>query len=681
MIFSKPVILIIGICLLTCTSVDGQQNSGLQEKHFKSDVQQVDSSAGLQMDFSRLSRDEVYSVIDSLTSVDLKKAMDYCSRYIQFAASHNNPNLHGSVWEWMASLHWVAGELDQGIDCHRKARSIFLEAGNKGKAGYSLSNIGLYKYYSGQRDSAMIYYLESIKELQETKNFHELAIAYYNLGNFFSEMKNFSKAELYQSQAVKVARVNRDTSVLINTVFALGKIEAEKNNLQEAYINYREAAAYAEVINRTTLVGVINAELCEVAFKMNRLESAMVFGRKAMAASLSVKDIPTYMEACVNLSNVYERTGNSKERTKILRDALAREKEASDTWFTIGIYKWLARASFKLGDYKRAYELLANADYVDDSAKRISSNRLNTEMEMKFRTAEKEKELSQKQLQIAQKDLQIQKNRVVMYYTIAVLLVVLLIALILFLQIRNRKLEHARELKSIKQQKDLQLMQALINGEEKERSRIAKDLHDGVAGMLAAVKMHFSTISSQMEAVVHTEGYKRGLKLLDEAAGEIRKTSHNLMPEVLLQHGLDEALSRYCSSISNTGSIMIDYDSIGRISRFTESFELSVYRIVQELLNNILKHSRATNAIVQISQQNEILSIAIEDNGIGFSESSLATEGMGLKSLRSRIRAINGRMELESGDGTGVSVYLEFETDNFKKERSSEYEQDQVGNS
>jgi signal transduction histidine kinase len=201
-----------------------------------------------------------------------------------------------------------------------------------------------------------------------------------------------------------------------------------------------------------------------------------------------------------------------------------------------------------------------------------------------------------------------------------------------------------------------------MQGEERERSRIAKDLHDGVAGMLAAVKMHFSSISLSLGGVLQTEGYQQGIRLLDEASQEVRKTSHNLMPEVLLRHGLDEALRRYCGSINNSSKLVMQYDSFGESGRFVDSFELSVYRIVQELLNNIVKHSGASESIVQLSFQPGFLSITIEDNGIGLSKGSLVKDGMGLHSLRSRIQAINGKIELDSDTGSGVNAYLEFET-------------------
>ena len=225
-------------------------------------------------------------------------------------------------------------------------------------------------------------------------------------------------------------------------------------------------------------------------------------------------------------------------------------------------------------------------------------------------------------------------------------------------------------MESMQQEKEIQLLQAVMQGEEKERSRIAKDLHDGVAGMLAAVKMHFKSIAMHVGGVLKTEGYQQGIQLLDEASQEVRKTSHNLMPEVLLQHGLDEAVRRYCNNVTNSSKLMVQYYPIGEIGRFIDSFELSVYRIVQELLNNIVKHSKASEAIVQITHQSGLLSITIEDNGIGLPKEGQQKDGIGLKSLQSRVKAMNGKIEFDSTSGQGLNAYLEFETIGLVKEEA-----------
>jgi signal transduction histidine kinase len=288
-------------------------------------------------------------------------------------------------------------------------------------------------------------------------------------------------------------------------------------------------------------------------------------------------------------------------------------------------------------------------------------------LEVQYKSAQKEKTIAQKSLEVAQKEVQLQKSRQLTLYSTGSTLVALLVALLVYLHFRNKRRLHQRQLQSLQQEKEIHLLQAVMQGEEKERSRIAKDLHDGVAGMLAAVKMHFNSVALHIGGVLQTEGYQQGLKLLDEASQEVRKTSHNLMPEVLLQHGLDEAIRRYCNNVTNSRKLLVQYDSIGEVGRFVDSFELSVYRIVQELLNNIVKHSRASEAIVQITSQQQFLSITIEDNGIGLSNDHQQKDGIGLKSLQTRVKAMNGKIEFDSAAGQGLNAYLEFETAGLEK--------------
>ncbi|HEY1022807.1 MAG TPA: ATP-binding protein, partial [Flavisolibacter sp.] len=275
--------------------------------------------------------------------------------------------------------------------------------------------------------------------------------------------------------------------------------------------------------------------------------------------------------------------------------------------------------------------------------------------------------LSQQLLRIAEKEVQLQKSRQMTFFSIGSAVTACFLTMLIYLHFRGRRKLHQQQLQTLQQEKELHLLQAVMQGEEKERSRIAKDLHDGVAGMLAAVKMHFNSMALHVGGVLQSEGYRQGIVLLDEASQEVRKTSHNLMPEVLLQHGLDEAIHRYCNNITNSNKLRVQYDAIGEMGRFVDSFELSVYRIVQELLNNIVKHAKASEAIVQLSCQNHLLAITIEDNGIGIAKDAAQKDGIGLKSLKSRVKAMNGRLEFDSVSGQGLNAYLEFETAGLEK--------------
>jgi signal transduction histidine kinase len=207
--------------------------------------------------------------------------------------------------------------------------------------------------------------------------------------------------------------------------------------------------------------------------------------------------------------------------------------------------------------------------------------------------------------------------------------------------------------------KEMQLIEALVEGEEKERSRIARDLHDGVASIIAGAKMQLTALAEQVEEVQERKEFKQSISLLDNAAAQVRNTSHNLMPEVLLEKGLDGALLRYCQSISSN-KLQFTYASVGEAKRFTPNFELSLYRIIQELIGNIMKHSGASTALVQRSFRDKLLSFTIEDNGKGFNTHQQG-KGTGLQSIQKRVRSMNGTIDLSSEPGKGTSIYLEFE--------------------
>ena len=181
--------------------------------------------------------------------------------------------------------------------------------------------------------------------------------------------------------------------------------------------------------------------------------------------------------------------------------------------------------------------------------------------------------------------------------------------------------------------------------------------------MIAAAKMHFSSLSSTISPILESKGYVQGMDLLENASIQVRRTSHNLMPEILLENGLEKAIDRYCTSISNR-SLQLLFIPLGNINRFNAGFELALYRIVQELINNIIRHSKATQALLQLSQNQNILTLSVEDNGDGFLTENI-TDGTGLGSIRKRVNALTGHLEICSQINKGTQVYLEFELRNL----------------
>lgn len=204
---------------------------------------------------------------------------------------------------------------------------------------------------------------------------------------------------------------------------------------------------------------------------------------------------------------------------------------------------------------------------------------------------------------------------------------------------------------------DLQKALLIMNAEERERSRIARNLHDGICGTLAAVKMHLSAVQGQ-HPFRDSADFQTALSLLDEVSHEVRKTAHSLMPEVLQNYGLDEALRRYCQNLAPCCRAQINYYRFGEPVRFEPGFELATYRITQELMHNAIRHAQAKQLLVQLNLDEDMV-LTIEDDGIGFSQEQLSP-GSGLDNLQQHVNSLGGAICWESNEGEGTSVTITF---------------------
>jgi len=246
--------------------------------------------------------------------------------------------------------------------------------------------------------------------------------------------------------------------------------------------------------------------------------------------------------------------------------------------------------------------------------------------------------------------------------------VLLIAAFLAYRNIRQRSILVKKETELQKQQireleKDKQLVavDSMLKGQEDERSRLAKDLHDGLGGLLSGVK--FSLRNMKDNLIMTPDNmtvFERSLDMIDTSIKELRRVAHNMMPEMLTKFGLDEAVKEYCNTVNTTNLLTVKYQSVGMENRVEGSTEIIVYRIVQELLNNTLKHAAATDVFVQLVREANRLSIVVEDNGKGF-DTNLITEskGAGWMNIRSRVDYLKGQLDIHSEPGKGTLVNIE----------------------
>ncbi|MEM9547384.1 MAG: ATP-binding protein, partial [Bacteroidota bacterium] len=218
-----------------------------------------------------------------------------------------------------------------------------------------------------------------------------------------------------------------------------------------------------------------------------------------------------------------------------------------------------------------------------------------------------------------------------------------------------------QEIEKLLKDQELSTIRNILDIQEKERVRIAKDLHDRLGSMLSMVKLHFQNTNQKLDELksANLDAYNKANSLLDEACGEVRKIAHNLSSGILKNFGLVAAIEELKNSLVNTKQYSVEFVTHRINQRFFPELEVAIYRIIQELISNIIKHAEATEISIQLLNKDSELHLEVSDNGLGFSNSKEDyMKGMGLKNIESRLQTFEGKMRIDARPKHGVSVFI-----------------------
>jgi len=362
--------------------------------------------------------------------------------------------------------------------------------------------------------------------------------------------------------------------------------------------------------------------------------------------------------------------------SKLLEVASYVEQKQSLRNKQLVFYK-LAHTYSKLGQGKQAiewferYKLLTDTIFANRSDERI------LELEKKYQTAEKENELLRLKEENQQNQIKLNRTRMIIGIVISSSIIFAILTLFIYNSLKNKKYLAEQkerllfeELKSNRQQEKLSVFNAMLQGEERERSRIARDLHDGLGGMLASVKLKLSAVANKKKGE-SAENRNRAMSLdpiihqLDHSVNELRRVARNMMPESLLYMSLEASLQDLCNMMAHQ-DLQIHFQATGLRNNYEHSFLITVYRIVQELLSNSVKHSGADQIWVQCLDADEVFNLTIEDNGKGFDPNKEINrqKGMGISNIQNRIQLLDGHLEIDAAEGRGASFHIQLKHEN-----------------
>ena len=502
----------------------------------------------------------------------------------------------------------------------RKAESI----GDRELIGDSNILLGLIYNDSGDPRLAIHYLKKGLNLLPfHSHQKHEISQRYHallNMGQCYLKLKEYGPAVYYLRKAIQAAANQKDYRVLAIASCLLGNAYYDKEKYDLAGQQYKSGLQYALSINDWDAAVLFYPHLFHYYYRQKQYTRALAALRSGLQL---VKQTPGRIATLPRKDFYIE---------------------------LVAIYRLL-------GNYSKALEAQrAVLEITEQINQQISSQQqhLHQLLDVQERTIllkDSERKIQQVLLQ---------RNR---QWNIVLSILLALLAVIfgvVYYGLRQRqkfeRLQQQNRLFELEQQREIATLKAMIDGEEQERNRLANELHNGVGSLLVSARHSLERRNRLTTLSMDSES----LKLIDNAYDEVRRIAHNLMPHALQSAGLTVALEQFCEMVDQSTQLQTTLQIYGLSERLEPSLELWLYRIVQELVSNILKHARATTALVQLSYANGLIHLTVEDNGQGFVVSEiLQGHGFGLRQLTDRATYLHGTVHIESEPGSGTSIFIE----------------------
>jgi signal transduction histidine kinase len=502
----------------------------------------------------------------------------------------------------------------------------------------------------GDNDSALqiLYKARQATEKMKRPDTLLLAQIYNNTGTAWMQKRELDKGNQYHHMAETLALQIKDTILLASIYTNAGVASMERKDTPGG-VTYLEQAL-SLYLNK-------NASH-RIAFVYYALGVAQRDQQKAIAYYRQALDIDstTAFAAGVyqGLGSAYYLMGQYKEAIPFYNKA--EQICGAERLMTHRLANYSALSSIyeKTGDYVKAYQYQVAYANLNDSLLNTEKQKALGQLEIKYRVAEKNKEIAQG------KALVYKLQRSVILSAAAVLLI-LLIAGIIWLKNKQKQKIQSIQIRNLEQQQKIEHLHSKMQGEEEERSRIARELHDGVNVLLSATKMNYAALGKEYKGLPETNTYREIMQLLNDMGLELRTITYKLVPQLLIQQSLPDAIETFCELIQKGNTLHIELQTYGSFTALPPELCFSIYRIIQELVHNIVKHAKATQVLIALVHQDELLQLTIEDNGCGFDPENVS-KGLGLKSIRSRVQDIDGKILFSSQPDIGTSVEIEVAT-------------------
>ncbi len=604
------------------------------------------------------------AILNSDESLNSKEGREYLGQIFDNIRKLEDPNLKDSIinkielkfpeLDCSLALHKSKTLRTQGffeeskkatlnvIECAKQSEDIFL-------LGSAYREMGIVYDNLLQSSIAIDYILKALLEFQKIDNKTGMADCYISLGIIKYNLNDFKAPIEYYHKALDVMKNEESDAIMKkrNLIYNnLGDVYKMNWNKEESLkyllmsMEYYENHADDEIMP-FTLFNIGNLYYSEgkteiaYNYKIEGIEKAREFGMKNTELSQKIR-----------LSLDYLKEGRATESEDVALSCLEEIEKMKDWKLQRQVYAALDQIYLAKNELALARHFYIKLQNLKDSI-RVKQNQEQVQiLEEQFKSKEREAKINFQSLMLNKKTLQI--NR-----ALGGIFILSLIGFIVWYKSNvNHKLK-SQEIELLKRQQQLIAIDHLLQGQEDERKRISRELHDGLGSLLATIKLRFTKLKVNEQDKL----YNGVFGLIDNAYKEVRRIAHNMMPSSLSEMGFQFAIEDLCNSINPSNDLKVYHQFLSSAEDLSEKQSLTLFRIIQELFTNTIKHSEASNISIQFSENDVGFHITYEDDGKGFNYEK-KKDSFGMQNIRSRIEYLNGQLDFVSQEGQGVIVDL-----------------------
>ena len=543
-----------------------------------------------------------------------------------------------------------AQNFDDAIRIKKMGLQLARIHGDSIAAGKLILQIGEASYFKGNYDVAARYFYESIILFEKIDEKSSLADSYNALAKLYRKTRDLKRSLENYDKAMAIFRSLNDSAGIAMIYNESGVVFEYAGQYDKAVERYSASLYIDERTNDAEGICYALSNLAGVYTLQNKFTEAEKF---LMQALIIRKDLKNNFALALNysdLGSVYSSAKNFvKAKLHIDTSNMIADKMGYPE-LKSGNYGMLAQIAEQEGDYKNGLFFYKKKSVIRDSIFSIEKANQIEELNTRYETEKKERKIAEQQNKII-------LQNILMASGLGLLILFYLLGYALY-----RKYKWRRETKvqaDILKQQQL-AAKAVIDAEEAERRRIATDLHDGVGQIMSAAKMNLSAYEHRVKFNSADEklSFEKIIALVDAGCKEVRAVSHNMMPNALLKNNLASAIGEFINKLDQR-ALQVHFNSYGFEEGTNSNTETVLYRVIQECVNNVIKHSGADTVHISLIKDDKEISATIEDNGKGFDVNDMQKqEGIGLKNIRTRIEYLKGTVDIESSPGKGTLVAL-----------------------